>query len=86
MLYVGLTEDHKESATIFANMVGAQVLSQSEALGSLPEQEASSKTGKTFKRSQSGQNYCILTHLYFFCTFMCVACAYIHMHVNMYDS
>jgi len=48
MLYVGLTEDHKESATIFANMVGAQVLSQLEALGSPPEQEASSKTGKTY--------------------------------------
>ncbi|XP_052175116.1 protein-tyrosine sulfotransferase isoform X2 [Diospyros lotus] len=29
MLYVGLTEDHKESATMFANVVGAQVISQS---------------------------------------------------------
>lgn len=47
MLYVGLTEDHKESATIFANMVGAQVISQSEAL-SFPEQEASSETGNSF--------------------------------------
>ncbi|XP_028791885.1 protein-tyrosine sulfotransferase-like isoform X2 [Neltuma alba] len=28
MLYVGLTEEHKESATIFANVVGAQVISQ----------------------------------------------------------
>ncbi|KAK4483400.1 hypothetical protein RD792_010586, partial [Penstemon davidsonii] len=28
MLYVGLTENHKESATIFANVVGAQVISQ----------------------------------------------------------
>lgn len=28
MLYVGLTEDHRESATIFANVVGAQVISQ----------------------------------------------------------
>uniref|UniRef100_A0A2P2LJU3 Protein-tyrosine sulfotransferase isoform X2 n=1 Tax=Rhizophora mucronata TaxID=61149 RepID=A0A2P2LJU3_RHIMU len=28
MLYVGLTEDHKESATMFANVVGAQVISQ----------------------------------------------------------
>lgn len=43
MLYVGLTEDHKESATIFANMVGAQVLSQSEALSSPPDQESSIK-------------------------------------------
>ncbi|GFZ13127.1 tyrosylprotein sulfotransferase [Actinidia rufa] len=31
MLYVGLTEDHKESATMFANVVGAQVISQSIA-------------------------------------------------------
>ncbi|XAR59745.1 Protein-tyrosine sulfotransferase [Bertholletia excelsa] len=29
MLYVGLTEDHKESATMFANVVGAQAISQS---------------------------------------------------------
>jgi hypothetical protein len=28
MLYVGLTEDHEESARLFAHMVGAQVLSQ----------------------------------------------------------
>nr|BAX24926.1 hypothetical protein [Oryza punctata] len=32
MLYVGLTEDHEESARLFAHMVGAQVLSQSGAL------------------------------------------------------
>ncbi|KAL6979334.1 protein-tyrosine sulfotransferase [Sarracenia purpurea var. burkii] len=31
MLYVGLTEDHRESATMFANVVGAQVISQSIA-------------------------------------------------------
>lgn len=45
MLYLGLTEDHKKSATMFANMVGAQVLSQSEALNSNMEQEASNTTG-----------------------------------------
>ncbi|KAF8110307.1 hypothetical protein N665_0085s0036 [Sinapis alba] len=28
MLYVGLTEEHRESASLFANVVGAQVLSQ----------------------------------------------------------
>lgn len=28
MLYVGITEDHKESAKMFANVVGAQVISQ----------------------------------------------------------
>ena len=31
MLYVGLTEEHKESATMFANIVGAQVISQLRA-------------------------------------------------------
>ncbi|THG13445.1 hypothetical protein TEA_020982 [Camellia sinensis var. sinensis] len=31
MLYIGLTEDHRESATMFANVVGAQVISQSIA-------------------------------------------------------
>uniref|UniRef100_A0A0D9WM55 Sulfotransferase n=1 Tax=Leersia perrieri TaxID=77586 RepID=A0A0D9WM55_9ORYZ len=31
MLYVGLTEDHEESARLFAHMVGAQVLFQSGA-------------------------------------------------------
>lgn len=31
MLYVGLTEEHKESATMFANVVGAQVISQQRA-------------------------------------------------------
>ncbi|KAK8596471.1 hypothetical protein V6N13_001100 [Hibiscus sabdariffa] len=36
MLYVGLTEDHRESATMFANVVGQQVISQlanSKAIG-----------------------------------------------------
>ena len=31
MLYVGLTEEHRESATMFANVVGAQVISQLRA-------------------------------------------------------
>lgn len=28
MLYVGLTDDHKESANMFGNVVGSQVISQ----------------------------------------------------------
>lgn len=28
MLYIGLTQNHKESANMFANIVGAQVISQ----------------------------------------------------------
>ncbi|KAK4286441.1 hypothetical protein QN277_002997 [Acacia crassicarpa] len=31
MLYIGLTEEHRESATMFANFVGAQVISQIKA-------------------------------------------------------
>lgn len=46
MLYVGLTEEHKESATMFANMVGVQVLSLLEALSSRIEQAANNTTGK----------------------------------------
>ncbi|XP_076887138.1 protein-tyrosine sulfotransferase-like isoform X2 [Bidens hawaiensis] len=42
MLYVGLTEDHKESATMFANLVGSQVISQLAA--SNPVTEAGNKT------------------------------------------
>ncbi|KAL6516673.1 hypothetical protein OROGR_019978 [Orobanche gracilis] len=34
MLYVGLTENHKESATMFANIIGAQVISQHTVPGS----------------------------------------------------
>lgn len=45
MLYVGLTEDHKKSATMFANMVGAQVLSQSESLSLNFGQDAINITG-----------------------------------------
>ncbi|XXG62026.1 hypothetical protein AAC387_Pa05g0481 [Persea americana] len=44
MLYVGLTEEHKESATMFANMVGVQVLSLLEALSSRIEQAANNTT------------------------------------------
>uniref|UniRef100_A0A7N0TWU0 Sulfotransferase n=2 Tax=Kalanchoe fedtschenkoi TaxID=63787 RepID=A0A7N0TWU0_KALFE len=47
MLYVGLTEDHKESATMFANVVGSQVISQlmeksdkELALNTKPEQNS----------------------------------------------
>ncbi|GJT06444.1 protein-tyrosine sulfotransferase-like protein isoform X3 [Tanacetum coccineum] len=39
MLYVGLTEDHRESATMFANLVGAQVISQFGALNAVTESE-----------------------------------------------
>lgn len=31
MLYVGLTEEHRESATMFGNVVGGQVISQLNA-------------------------------------------------------
>ncbi|WOL17143.1 protein-tyrosine sulfotransferase-like isoform X2 [Canna indica] len=43
MLYVGLTKEHKKSASMFAKLVGAQVLSQSEGLNYSFEQETSDK-------------------------------------------
>ncbi|KAI7743382.1 hypothetical protein M8C21_003565 [Ambrosia artemisiifolia] len=42
MLYVGLTEDHKKSATMFANLVGSQVISQ--LVASNPVTEAGNDT------------------------------------------
>ncbi|GFP84235.1 protein-tyrosine sulfotransferase [Phtheirospermum japonicum] len=42
MLYVGLTENHKESATMFANIVGAQVISQHSESSSSKDVEANS--------------------------------------------
>ncbi|XP_057448976.1 protein-tyrosine sulfotransferase [Lotus japonicus] len=48
MLYVGLTEEHRESATMFANVVGSQVISQLNApntsLGSTVKTEQSSSS------------------------------------------
>ncbi|KAK8361543.1 hypothetical protein V6Z11_A03G047500 [Gossypium hirsutum] len=58
MLYVGLTEDHRESATMFANVVGQQVISQlvnSNAIG----KEANvnnSEQGTSFSDSELDQN------------------------------
>ncbi|KAJ0237811.1 Protein-tyrosine sulfotransferase [Hirschfeldia incana] len=46
MLYVGLTEEHRESASLFANVVGSQVLSQ------LVTSNATAKT-KTTKQEAS---------------------------------
>ncbi|XP_010488273.1 PREDICTED: protein-tyrosine sulfotransferase isoform X1 [Camelina sativa] len=46
MLYVGLTEEHRESASLFANVVGSQVLSQG-----VPS-DATAKT-KTFRSEAS---------------------------------
>ncbi|KAJ0557861.1 putative protein-tyrosine sulfotransferase [Helianthus annuus] len=42
MLYIGLTEEHKESAAMFANLVGSQVISQLSA--SNPVTEAGNNT------------------------------------------
>ncbi|ERN08372.1 hypothetical protein AMTR_s00148p00053200 [Amborella trichopoda] len=45
MLYVGLTENHKESATMFADVVGAQILSQLQELANQQKQLADNVTG-----------------------------------------
>jgi len=44
MLYVGLTEEHRESATKFANVVGTQVISQLNAPN--PSMETTDNSGK----------------------------------------
>lgn len=46
MLYVGLTEDHRESATMFANVVGAQVISQRIASTYSKNSAANDKSGQ----------------------------------------
>ncbi|KAK4756482.1 hypothetical protein SAY87_006609 [Trapa incisa] len=46
MLYVGLTEDHRESATMFANVVGAQVISQLRSRSPVPETVAAKRTSE----------------------------------------
>lgn len=46
MLYVGLTEEHRESATMFANVVGAQVISQLGGTNSSEESAADSNSGQ----------------------------------------
>lgn len=45
MLYVGLTESHNESASLFANLVGAQVISQLLELNSSTEVAAYNISG-----------------------------------------
>lgn len=48
MLYVGLTEDHKGSATTFAHVVGAQVISQLVESNSSMEHQAMNITGQLY--------------------------------------
>lgn len=45
MLYIGLTEDHRESATMFADVVGAQVISQLRGSSSGVQTAATNKSG-----------------------------------------
>lgn len=48
MLYVGLTEKHKESANMFGSVVGAQVISQMVSSKSFMEAQSSNKSGLAF--------------------------------------
>ncbi|XP_057955703.1 protein-tyrosine sulfotransferase isoform X4 [Malania oleifera] len=57
MLYVGLTEDHRESATMFANVVGAQVISQLTASGFDVQNAANNKSEQnSFADSEPDSN------------------------------
>ncbi|XP_043707321.1 protein-tyrosine sulfotransferase-like isoform X1 [Telopea speciosissima] len=59
MLYIGLTEDHRESATMFSNVVGVQVISQLQSLSSGMEQAEKNKSGmsSSFQNYQPDSNY-----------------------------
>lgn len=46
MLYVGLTENHKESATMFANVVGTQAISQFTSSRSHGDHAANNNSGQ----------------------------------------
>ncbi|KAK6926785.1 hypothetical protein RJ641_008504, partial [Dillenia turbinata] len=59
MLYVGLTEEHRESATLFADVVGAQVISQLIELSSQTEHAAVNKKEQrpSFSTSTRGSSH-----------------------------
>ncbi|POO01227.1 Heparan sulfate 6-sulfotransferase/Protein-tyrosine sulfotransferase [Trema orientale] len=56
MLYVGLTEEHRESATMFANVVGSQVISQLRASNSRTKSTAGKKLEQSSSSSDSRSN------------------------------
>lgn len=56
MLYVGLTEEHRESATMFANVVGAQVISQLRGSNSSGESATDNKSEQSYPVSDSKPN------------------------------
>uniref|UniRef100_A0A803PWR5 Sulfotransferase n=1 Tax=Cannabis sativa TaxID=3483 RepID=A0A803PWR5_CANSA len=53
MLYVGLTEEHRESATMFANVVGSQVISQLRASSPKSKITAGKKSERSSLTSDS---------------------------------
>ncbi|CAF2260907.1 BnaAnng15430D [Brassica napus] len=55
MLYVGLTEEHRESASLFANVVGSQVLSQVVA-SNLTAKNKNTKSEERDTVSESGSD------------------------------
>lgn len=59
MLYVGLTEDHKESATTFADIVGAQVISQLVVTNSSSERltDTGSEQSSSIKDLENGNEH-----------------------------
>lgn len=63
MLYVGLTEDHRESATMFANVVGAQVISQLESSNSSSESITDKKSGSCCPKLRPLSNLCFIGEL-----------------------
>ncbi|KAJ0020199.1 hypothetical protein Pint_32154 [Pistacia integerrima] len=57
MLYVGVTENHRESANIFGKVVGAQVISQMVASNSSIEDNNKSEHSSSFSDPEPDSNY-----------------------------
>lgn len=75
MLYIGLTENHRESAQIFADVVGAQVISQFNGSKLGTDDVVPYATGQYFKciliivntsldKNVSSQCQCLLPSLF----------------------
>lgn len=59
MLYIGLTEEHRQSATMFANFVGAQVISQIKAQNSSPNNADNTEQSFSDSEPDTGEHQSI---------------------------
>lgn len=57
MLFVGLTEDHRGSATMFANVVGAQMISQLRSTNPAAQTAAAEKISGRYLLNESKSSF-----------------------------